>query len=1737
MTMTSFTNHNLVLPVAVAVTLALLSATLALAHPVSGQSDAASCANGSAVPDSANNPSLVSDCETLLEARETLAGTATLNWSENTSISDWDGVTVGGTPERVTELVLKDKQLTGQIPSSLNRLASVEKLDLSQNELSGDVPPELGDLANLEELWLWRNQLTGTIPIQLAQLSSLTTLNIHTNQLTGTIPKELGSLANLERLSLTNNQLTGTVPPELGNLSKLELLILGTNELTGTLPSELGKLVNLETLSLGRNRLTGIPVELGSITNLRFLLLNDNQMTGTIPDELGGLTNLVFLWMQNNQFTGGVPTWLGSLASLESIGLSQNQLMGEIPSDLGNLSDLRQLYLSQNQLTGPIPALLGDLMNLQRLFLSGNELTGCIPDGLRDVGDDRPDNDPDNDLADLGLPDCAEWAALAALYNATDGANWKNNANWLSDRPVGEWHGVTTDNSGRVTALGLSDNGLTGGIPPELGTLSNLQWLVLSVNQLSGPIPTELGGLSNLLHLSLARNQLTGSIPAELGGLSSLQYLALSDNELAGPIPASLGRLTELDQLYLHSNKLAGEIPAELGNLNNLEWLYLSDNQLSGPIPTSLGSLSNLEALSLSQNQLTGPIPPELRNLAYLQRLFLSGNELTGCIPRGLRDVADDNADNDPDNDLADLGLPDCVSLTGLTISPGELTPPFNPDHTDYTAIVGAARVTVTVTHDDDTTQQFLDENDVEIQDADTTLEGHQVDLEPGVTTIKVRVTSRDGRATETYTVEVIRANVPGAPAISAVTPFGGYLEVSWTAPGETGGVAVSDYDLRYIESAAADKADANWIVVEGVWSAGAGGDLKYAITGLTSGIEYDVQVRAVNVTGMGPWSATVAGTPETPSTCVSGGAVPDATNTGLVSDCEMLLAAADDLAGTATLNWSEDTAMAQWDGVRFGGTPRRVSRLLLPGKGLGGTIPAELGRLTMLTDLNLRTNGLSGTIPAELGNLTNLVRLNLHTNQLAGPIPDLSRITGLAELYLARNMLTGPVPEWLDGMTEMRELWIWGNELSGTIPDLSGMTSLEKLKLAGNNLEGGVPEASALPANLRWLIIQENPLGGTIPDLSGMTRLTVLWLHTNGLAGEIPASHLPSSVTSVNLHTNQLSGKIPDLSGLDNLQWLRLQSNQLSGMIPSTLGDMDSLTRLWLHNNMLSGSIPAWFGRLSKLERLWLSDNMLSGQIPEQLGELGDHSLVEWRLSGNDLTGCVPAGLADVADNDLDQIGLQVCTSGLVTLAGSPVSQTQVQVTWSLSVDDITELLLYRDGTLMATPSVETLAYEDQGLNPNTRYWYQIVAKRQDGTYAADGFAVATLAYRPKTSDQVATTWTGLQQPIVDELNPDHTEYRITLTRDDGLRAISDWSTSKCRTFNDLEQGSFYRISVIARNLDGVETEQADQRAGEHGRDVSFFPPHVFTWRYAGTEDPWVADRIRDTALIFGLTDAAAEWMNNDILIEWRRGEPGWAGHLRGYVGIGHSFLGTLMHEAMHAFWQFWDGFREPCDQMNFYTFRRDVAEFVLDFREYDQSGSDNPLEPWRIYYNMIVGLMTREQGEDFWSALERGEYGKFLGVYHLMETSMPGYSPRHISLIPPRLRKYVHGFMKEGESRTWEEEIDWYSRLAGEDQDLWEPFITHEVAYYSPEAHAPPTAERTRIPEPQRSALRETHRRKLVDFINTLEDQVPWEWRDRSPGFWSFFVRQHIYKMTLYGGELNSSIGVELEPPISAA
>ena len=265
--------------------------------------------------------------------------------------------------------------------------------------------------------------------------------------------------------------------------------------------------------------------------------------------------------------------------------------------------------------------------------LADNQLSGCLPAVLRNAANDG--------LGDLALPYCdtlisasEKRAALIVLYWATNGANWTNRTNWLSDSPLGEWHGVTTDKAGRIVSLDLRGNQLSGAIPPEIGNLTDLRSLFLRDNQLSGCLPPSLHkvehndlarlGLSNCntptfsarrkgrdgcalrggerRHLDrqhqLAERQTARGVARRYNRQHGTGHCAVPRRQpLEWGDPAELGNLTNLKILSLRDNRLSGTIPVELGELTNLTGLYLSANQLSGAIPAELGSLSNLRVL------------------------------------------------------------------------------------------------------------------------------------------------------------------------------------------------------------------------------------------------------------------------------------------------------------------------------------------------------------------------------------------------------------------------------------------------------------------------------------------------------------------------------------------------------------------------------------------------------------------------------------------------------------------------------------------------------------------------------------------------------------------------------------------------------------------------------------------------------------------------------------------------------------------------------------------------------------------------------------------------------------------------------------------------------------------------------------------------------------------------------------------------------------------------------------
>ena len=341
-----------------------------------------------------------------------------------------------------------------------------------------------------------------------------------------------------------------------------------------------------------------------SVLFLIYWSCEDEQGTITLWGTDYSIENTTELDLGGQGLTGSIPSEIGKLTNLRHLYLYNNQLTGSIPSEIGKLTNLRHLYLDNNQLTGPIPSEIGNLKNLTRLYLKNNQFTGVIPEGICDLDINWSSSNSftisNNQLCIVSYPSCIE--DYVGEQDTSD-----------CEELWGEVYSIEN-----TTELDLSNSGLIGEIPPEIGDLTNLRHLYLdnprmditanNLNQLTGSIPPEIGDLTNLTELRLGSNQLTGSIPPEIGNLTNLTRLYSDDNQLTGSIPSEIGNLTNLRYLNLNDNELTGSIPPETGNLTNLTYLNLKSNQLSGIIPDEICNQGD-SSPGLTGNQLCPPYP------------------------------------------------------------------------------------------------------------------------------------------------------------------------------------------------------------------------------------------------------------------------------------------------------------------------------------------------------------------------------------------------------------------------------------------------------------------------------------------------------------------------------------------------------------------------------------------------------------------------------------------------------------------------------------------------------------------------------------------------------------------------------------------------------------------------------------------------------------------------------------------------------------------------------------------------------------------------------------------------------------------------------------------------------------------------------------------------------------------------------------------------------------------------
>lgn len=215
-----------------------------------------------------------------------------------------------------------------------------------------------------------------------------------------------------------------------------------------------------------------------------------------------------------------------------------------------------------------------------------------------------------------------------------------------------------------MISINLASQGLSGTLPSELSTLSQLQSLSLQDNKLIGPLPS-LANLAFLREVYIGTNNFT-SFPADFfKGLTSLQTLSMDANinlepwvlstdltessslntfeashaNIFGAIPNMFASFPSLQNLRLSYNNLTGGLPPSFANsgIQNL-WLNNQEMGLSGTIEV-LPSMEQLSQVWLQKNQFTGPIPDFSKSKSLFD-LQLRDNQFTGIFPVSLSSQA-----------------------------------------------------------------------------------------------------------------------------------------------------------------------------------------------------------------------------------------------------------------------------------------------------------------------------------------------------------------------------------------------------------------------------------------------------------------------------------------------------------------------------------------------------------------------------------------------------------------------------------------------------------------------------------------------------------------------------------------------------------------------------------------------------------------------------------------------------------------------------------------------------------------------------------------------------------------------------------------------------------------------------------------------------------------------------------------------------------------------------------------
>ncbi|EEF27791.1 serine-threonine protein kinase, plant-type, putative [Ricinus communis] len=532
----------------------------------------------------------------------------------------------------------------------VQNLTNLQELDLSDTNMSLVTPTSLMNLSSsLSSLNLRYCHLQGKVAF--AHLPKLLSLDLSWNDNltleTATFEILVQNLTKLQELDLSYTNMSLVAPTSLMNLSSSFLsLRFKSCGLTGRLPDNIFQLQNLQALDVGGNGdLTGSLPRHNWSSSLQDLSLSETQIPIYLEhDFFKNLKSLTAIELRSCHFVGSDLSLFGNLSQLTELdlsNLSNNRFNGPIPSSIFEIVKLEVLILSSNyKFTGEVSPAICKLNSLQILDLSNNSFTGSIPQCLGNM-------------------------SLSILHLG------KHNFN-------GSTSAVAFSKGCNLRYLNFNGNHLQGRVPQSILNCKNLEFLDLGNNEMDDTFPCFLGTLLELQILMLKSNKLHGSIECSnmTDSFHKVQIFDLSNNMFSGSLPTNyfvgfkaiikstdenFGYMRDRNYSFVYSvrltikgvemefvkvqtlfttidlsgNRFTRYIPQSIGMLKSLKELNMSHNKFTGKIQASLRNLANLESLDLSSNYFNGQIPTELVDLTFLEVFNVSYNQLEGPIPEG----------------------------------------------------------------------------------------------------------------------------------------------------------------------------------------------------------------------------------------------------------------------------------------------------------------------------------------------------------------------------------------------------------------------------------------------------------------------------------------------------------------------------------------------------------------------------------------------------------------------------------------------------------------------------------------------------------------------------------------------------------------------------------------------------------------------------------------------------------------------------------------------------------------------------------------------------------------------------------------------------------------------------------------------------------------------------------------------------------------------------------------------